>query len=128
MKDRLYESSVTATVQEETKYYERGEEVQEPVLGTVTLNVDGQPRHFSLGREITWTIESSIEVEENGKTKRFRYHQLANAAPFGEDCREIQRNGQTIRVKLDYELSEEYSRFIECTVEGVKRTVHWAGR
>lgn len=123
VKERFYESSVTTTIREETKYYERGAEVPNAIKGTVTLMVDGQPRHFSLGGEITNTIEYSLEVERNGQMKRFPFRILRDGEPFDADCREIERNGVRIRVKLntDWELDDSYKNFIQIEEGGRKK-------
>lgn len=118
VKERFYESSVPATLPQQTKYFGRGAEVENPVRGTVSLVVDGQLRHFILADDITWVIEDSVVVEENGEMKRFRYHRLRNGEIHDDKCREIEIRGERVWVRLAWELSGSYLNYVELTVEG----------
>ncbi len=119
VKERFYESSVTSKLSAQTKYYARGPEVPERRLGTVSLLVDGQVRHFTLGRDVTWDIENSTEVEEDGRMKRYTFGRLrADEDPFNRRCRDIHLNGQRVRVRLLWEISDADLNCVEISAQG----------
>lgn len=102
VKERFYQSSLPIKVAQQTKFYARGEEVQEPSIGTISLNVQGDLRHFLLtpNNDITWMVENSIEIEEGGEIVRYYFERLDDGEPMSADCREIQIDGEPVRVHL----------------------------
>lgn len=118
VRGKFYESSVTCALGEQTRYFERGAEVPQPIQGTVSLIVDGVLRHFALGGDITWRMENSVEIEEGGHKKRFCYRRLRAGEAFDDKCREIDLNGARVRIRLEWEISEEDQNYIEVAVGG----------
>ncbi len=118
VKEHFYESSVKCPVAEQIKYYQRGERVDAPVAGTVSLLVEGQLRHFAVGGDMTWSVESSALFEQNGVMKRFHYRRLADGEVNNGDVREMDLDGARVRVLLDWEVEDN---FTEVTVNGRTR-------
>lgn len=113
-KEGFYEESVKATAAETTQFFERGEEAPEPVRGTVTLQVDGVERHFTLGDQIDWYVEDTVLVDG----KRYWFHRLEAEEAFDDDCREVEINGERVRIKLECEASAK--KFVEREEDGAK--------
>ncbi len=124
VKNRMYESSTPCLVKEQTKFYARGEEVDEVVSGTVAIHVNGQLRHFILGNNITSTIENSIVIENDGTPRRFHYQPLLDDESLDADCLEINLNGEKRTVRLLWEVDEVYT---ELSCGGERKYYQLAG-
>ncbi len=115
----LYEGSVATTLQKQTRYYARGKEVPADIIGSVSLEVDGKMRHFMLGNDITYMIKNSVLEEVDGKTKRYYVHPLGdNEMCDPEKCREIDWKGKKTKVKLSFEIEDNY---VQRSVQGETR-------
>jgi hypothetical protein len=119
VKSGLYESSVSTTLQKQTRYFARGKEMPADVRGSVSLEVDGKMRHFMLGNDVTYMIKNSVLEEVDGKTKRYFFYPLGNNEMWdAEKCREIDRNGKKTKVKLSFEIEDNY---VQQSVQGETR-------
>jgi hypothetical protein len=122
VKERFYESSVHSQVVEQTKYYRFELAAQpSPVPGTVSILVEGEIRHFTLGRNCDWDMMDTIEAEVEGRRGRFYFRELRNEEPFTENCREIELDGQRVRVLLEskYELP-----FVKIEIGEISHSYH----
>lgn len=102
VKERFYQSSIQVTMPAETKYFARGAEVPEEVLGTITVLIEREERHFHLSDDITLMMKNSVEVPEEGK--RYHYTRLEENDAFDDRCREIQLDEGMVRVRLEWEV------------------------
>jgi hypothetical protein len=122
VKEGFYESSVRAPVAEQIKHYRLEEvAVPSPVPGTVSILVEGHLRHFSLGRNCDWITIHTIEDELNGQRGRFYFKDLRDGEPFTQDCREIEREGQRVRVRLN---SMYETPYVKIEIEGNAHYYH----
>ncbi|MBU6445845.1 MAG: hypothetical protein KGQ49_00425, partial [Verrucomicrobia bacterium] len=113
VKAGFYESSATATAAPCTRFYVReGEPVLAAAAGTVTLRVDGVERHFLVGRNLDYYVADT--VMDGGK--RYRVRWLDDGEHFDDRCREIVRNGQRERVRLEFEVDEK--KYIKQEING----------
>jgi hypothetical protein len=115
VKEGFYEESVKVTLAETTQFFVASqEESPQPVQGTIALQVGGEERHFILGNNIDWYVRSTV-VDDG---KRYWFHRLEADEAFGEDCREVEINGQRVRIKLEFEAFTQ--KFIERVENGEK--------
>ncbi|MES2273643.1 MAG: hypothetical protein V4487_05590 [Chlamydiota bacterium] len=122
VKEGFYEGTLERPIHEQTKHYALGAETPEPVQGTVTLVVEGIPRHFLVGEDIHWEVERSTEVIENGKKKSYYYRAVNAGEPVRPKAKvkEILINGQMTRVELLWENTEDIQTRIEIVANGRK--------
>lgn len=106
-KEGFYEKSVAATAAPAVRFYAQGPEVDEPVKGTITLSVDGRDRHFILGHQIDWYVNGTIV--DGGK--RYWFHLLEAGEAFDDRCREVELDGEQVRIRLEFEAGEK--RFVK---------------
>lgn len=121
IKERFFESSIAVQVPAQTKYYARGPEVELPVRATLSLRVGDQLKHFICGEDVTFVMERSVVIDEGGRQKRFCYRRLNEGEPFDEKCREVDIDGQRVRIRLEWELNDGYRNFVERTIQGQRK-------
>lgn len=103
VKGGVYESSVRVMAEPSTRFYQIGAPTDREIKGTVTLRVDGVDRYFVLGKEIDMYINDTIL--DGGK--RYRFDRLGENESFDDRCREVDLNGERVRIRLIDEVYEK---------------------